>query len=55
MNTTELTIGQRVAKSENRLGYKVGTIKNVKGNLALVDFDNHANRWVSINNLEVVK
>ena len=54
MTTSNFTIGQRVAKSEGSLGYKVGNVKEVKNNLVLVDFDNHDNRWVSSKNLESV-
>lgn len=54
MTTSNLKIGQRVAKSEGSFGYKVGSVKNVKGNLVLVDFDNHDNRWISVKNLEKV-
>jgi len=54
MTTSNFKIGQRVAKSEGSLGYKVGSVKDVNYNLVLVDFDNHDNRWVSIKNLEMV-
>ena len=54
MTTSNFIIGQRVAKSEGSLGYKLGNVKDIKNNLVLVDFDNHNNRWVSIKNLEAV-
>ena len=54
MTTQNLNIGQRVAKSEGNFTYKVGNVKDISGDLALVDFDNHVNRWVSVKNLKLV-
>lgn len=54
MKNSNFKIGQRVAKLQGSLGYKVGSVKDVNDNLVLVDFDNHDNRWVSIKNLKIV-
>lgn len=54
MKNTAIKIGQRVAKNEGKLGYKLGKVKKIRETLVLVEFDNHPSRWIAINNIETI-
>lgn len=54
MKNQTLVISQRVAKSESRMGYKIGTISKISGNKGLASYDNFPSRWVNIENLEII-
>ena len=52
----EIKINTRVALESNRDEYKLGVVAKIKDHLALVEFDNHPNRWCRIDNLlEIVE